>query len=539
MSESDKQVKTKTGAEALDEWLAKNREVSALIKKAAGAITAQEQQVTVTVKRMDGSSVTAPTQASWNEVAKAFQELVREVMATPFIADLEAHGFTRYDYAYWLTHTDQDLGEVAATAREEVKQYEHLPADEYIQKFIEIENSLNLDLCLEFLTKRREAEKKTSAGIDSQPNAFSLIGRPTTAKCVGVGFNDNRFQELCWYLTPQHGEQKIDIKPTARKDGTKLPGGKIYITNLSGDYELSKFDRLVLAALWTVSREPKNKASFLVGDPVPVATIPLVVLQLSGNKSAAYNPDHSIYKIVKESIERLHEKVWRIDLREIIRARGLHTRGDIGTIARPLAARTFEGEPVTIMTPQGDEHEAWTVRSCWIEEAQEKIFNNAFDFSYYREFFPKDVRNRRSLDLFVELLQKSTNRAAGIRTIYLRAVDAPRSDAYALFPALGWFDISELKSPSAAERMKDNRLRDLVETQLDDLVATGCFCCEKLRHPAIKEKAKGRLYGFRLKFLRGIEPIEQKNAARQLGGATNRAKRKAPSKRGCNKDGAE
>lgn len=525
MSESDKQVKAKTGAEALEEWLAKNREVSALLKKAAGTITAQEQKLTVTVKRLDGSSVTAPTQSSWNEVAKAFQELVREVMATPFIDDLEAHGFTRYDYAFWLTHTDQDLGKVTSTAREEVKQYEHLPADEYIQKFIEIENRLNLDLCLEFLTKRREAEKKTSAGIDSQPNAVSLIGRPTTAKCIHVGFNDNRFQELCWYLTPQHGKQTIEIAPTERANGERLPGGKIFIQNTVGEYELSKFDRLVLAALWTVSREPKNKAPFLVGDPVPVATIPLVVLQLSGNKTAAYNHEHSIYKFVKESIERLHGKVWDIDLRQIIKSRGLHTRWDIGAIARPLATRTFEGEPVTIITPQGDEHEAWTVRGCWIEEAKEKIFNNSFDFSYYREFFPKDVRSRTRLDLFVELLQISTNTSEYVQTVYLRKGDAPRPDAYALFPALGWLDITEQKNATAADRLKDTRSRALVEKQIEDLVATGCFEYTPLRRPTIKKGATGRLYGFRLKFIRGAKPIEQKSAARQLGGAANRAKR--------------
>lgn len=453
-----------------------------------------------------------------------FMQAIASEMEKPYIDAIEAEGFSREDFHDWLFSHNEDWGAYQACAQKMAAQFEGLPANEYLQKLQAIETQLYIDACLKFLREKKEQASDRSGAI-------ALIGRPTTAKCVGVGFNDNRFQELCWYLTPRHGQQEIEIKPTKRADGTKLPGGKIYITNLSGDYELSKFDRLVLAALWTVSREPKNKASFLVGDPVPVATIPLVVLQLSGNKAAAYNPEHSIYKFVKESIERLHEKVWDIDLRQIIKARGLHTRWDIGTIARPLATRTFEGEPVTIISPQGDEHEAWTVRSCWIEEAKEKIFDNSFDFSYYREFFPKDVRSRPRLDLFVELLQISTNRSEHVQTVYLRKGDAPHPKAYALFPALGWLDITEQKNATAADRLKDTRARALVEKQVEDLVATGCFEYTPLRRPAIKKGATGMLYGFRLRFIRGAEPIEQKNAARQLGGAANRAKRN-PSQKG-------
>lgn len=461
MSELDKQVKTKTGAEALEEWLAKNREVSSLIKKAAGTITAREQQLTVTVQRLDGSKVTAPTQASWNEVAKAFQELVREVMATPFIADLEAHGFTRYDYAFWLTHTDQDLGKVTATAREEVKQYEHLPADEYIKKFIEIENRLNLDLCLEFLRERKEKKDKQAAEEAKAEADKCLCTALAPRLSESYKISLNNYQTLEKILAMEPGESLT----------LQVGKASVAMQRLTGD-PLTDADKWVLFATCEVAKNNTILSPRLAdaenpkGKYVPFAGFLDVASQM---KEGKVRTNSGLYKAVVESLARLTESKYFYDYRDLVNSPDLKERA-ISAEEQAL----IEGRRAIARSNNGKAKEGIIVSSSWIMDFLARAGNPGV-FDMFRKYLSGiRIDGREDLEMFARILKRATSTATHQNRQRVYAAGRP-AEEQTFFKACRLLDISTISAPTSSQRSQDLRQRQKLEGMLSSLKETGDF----------------------------------------------------------------
>lgn len=254
-----------------------------------------------------------------------------------------------------------------------------------------------------------------------------------------------------------HGEQieKIEAKPTQKKDGTPLNGFQLMTRRDSVPF--SSKDKLVLFAVLSIADRNKVIDN---GKEVPAFTVSDVVAQLQPrkNKTTAYKKDSDLYKEVEASINLMREtKVAVLSKDFLNNRRGIElSENNVVAKEQPL----IQAERA-LWTRRGKIVEGYLWEESDVISMLKKDFDWRFSISVARDIIPSNL-NGDQLNLFAYVLERASYTLPNLNKVHIYG--AGREDQKTLLKELGWLDVSLInRTLTPQERSKDQSQRKQIE----------------------------------------------------------------------------